>query len=223
MTAAEDLIGKRVGLWAFQVTMSVLAKGDLKSYYGVPWEDIQWITQHAEEIDWLGKDLPVQRAPEGVDLADMLLSGEIDAYIHPHPTEIAQLRSPLVRRLFLDPEEECRRYFQREQYYPIMHILIVKEERVRARPSLPRELMQLWEDAKSASKEFYADPGYSLIAFARTQYERQDNLFGGDPWRTGLSANRANLEQFMRYMVDQTLLREPLPIESLFHPSALDT
>ena len=37
-----DLIGKRVGVWSFQTTLSVLARGDLKSEYGVPWEQIDW-------------------------------------------------------------------------------------------------------------------------------------------------------------------------------------
>ena len=47
-----DLKGKRIGLWAFQVTMSVLAKGDLKSFYGVPWEEIRWVTEQPEELAW---------------------------------------------------------------------------------------------------------------------------------------------------------------------------
>ena len=31
----RDLIGKRVAVWSFQTTLCVLAKGDLKSEYGV--------------------------------------------------------------------------------------------------------------------------------------------------------------------------------------------
>ena len=34
----QDLVGRRVGLNSFQTTLSVLARGDLKREYGVPWE-----------------------------------------------------------------------------------------------------------------------------------------------------------------------------------------
>ncbi|MGE4220496.1 MAG: ABC transporter substrate-binding protein, partial [Alphaproteobacteria bacterium] len=50
----QDLAGKRVAIWAFQVTMSVLARGDLARDYGVDWRDIVWMTQHPEEIPWSG-------------------------------------------------------------------------------------------------------------------------------------------------------------------------
>ena len=39
----KDLIGRKVGLSTFQTTLSVLAKGDLQSEYGVPWRRIQWV------------------------------------------------------------------------------------------------------------------------------------------------------------------------------------
>ncbi len=39
----RDLIGKKVALSSFQTTLSLLAKGDLKFEYGVPWEEIKWL------------------------------------------------------------------------------------------------------------------------------------------------------------------------------------
>ena len=216
-----DLAGKRVGLWAFQVTMSVLAKGDLKSHYRVPWEGIRWFTQHPEEMEWSHPDVSVTRVEK--DLAQLLIAGEIDALIHPHPPAIVQNRTDRVERLFDDPAAECVRYFAKRRYYPIMHLLAVKEELVRKRPSLPRELMKLWEDSKVQSHDFYHDPGYSLIASARNHYEQQAFTLGPDPWTSGLKANRANLEQFIGYMVDQRLLHKPVPVDSLFDPSLAET
>ena len=123
-----DLEGKRIGLWAFQVTMSVLAKGDLKSFYGVPWESP--LGHAASGGDRLEPDgLPVERAPEGQLLADMLVDGEIDGYIHPHPPAVVQERTDRVMRLFEDAEAECARYAAARGYYPIMHLIAVKEER----------------------------------------------------------------------------------------------
>jgi 4,5-dihydroxyphthalate decarboxylase len=216
--SAAELAGRRVGLWAFQVTMSVLAKGDLKDYYGVPWESIDWYTQYAEEIPWTHPTVRLSKV-EG-DLAAMLLAGEIDAYIHPHPPALVQERSA---RLFEPSDEECVRYYEARGYYPIMHLVAIREETVRARPALPRELMALFAEAKRIAWDFYHDPGYALLAFSRNQYEREQRLLGADPWTAGIAANRANLERFIGWMVDQRLLEGPIAVESLFHPSVVDT
>ena len=218
----QDLAGKKVGLWAFQVTMSVLFKGDLKSYYGVPWESLQWHTQHPEEMPWSHPDVKLRQAAAGQDLAKMLDAGEIDAYIHPHPPALLQ-HSPNVRRLFADVEGECAAYAKARGYFPIMHLVAVKNDRVKERPALPRELMALLEEAKRVAYDFYHDPGYALVAFARNEYERQVASLGADPWTAGLEANRANLGRFIADMVDQRLIDRPVAVESLFHESVLDT
>jgi 4,5-dihydroxyphthalate decarboxylase len=218
-----DLRGRRVGLWAFQTTMSVLAKGDLKSFYGVPWEEIRWVTEHPEELEWDPGVLSVERAPAGRELAQMLVDGEIDAYIYPHPPALIQDRTDRVRRLFADPDTECARYTSQRGYYPIMHVIAVKGERLRERPSLGRELIEMYEEAKRQAYDFYQDPGYALVAQARNQLERQKAALGVDPWPSGFKANARNLQDFIGYMVDQRLLKSPLPAESLFHSSVTDT
>lgn len=216
-----DLIGKRVGIWAFQVTMSVLAKGDLKSEYGVPWEQIHWVTQHAEEISWSSEGVSVELVGPGQDLAEMLVAGEIDAFIHPHPPALVQTRTDRVRRLFDDAPAECARYYKKYGYYPIMHLLAVKQELVNAVPTLPRMLMDVWDESKRQSYDSYHDPGYALLAFARNEYEHQHDALGVDPWPSGLAANRSNLEWFMDQMVDQRLLSVRPMVEELFDPSVL--
>lgn len=218
----SDLAGHRVGLWAFQVTMSVLFKGDLKSYYGVPWEGIEWHTQHPEEMPWSHPSVKLHQAPAGKSLDRMLVDGEIDAYVHPHPPHLLQ-QSPEVTRLFKDAEGECLRYAASRGYFPIMHLVAIKEERVRERAALPRELMALLEAAKEQAWDFYHDPGYALLAFARNALERQAASLGADPWTAGVQANRANLERFIADMVDQRLIDRPVPVDSLFHNSVLDT
>jgi 4,5-dihydroxyphthalate decarboxylase len=54
----KDMIGKRVAIWAFQITMSVLAKGDLQSEYDVPWREVKWHTGRPEEITWSDDSAP---------------------------------------------------------------------------------------------------------------------------------------------------------------------
>ena len=50
ITSPQDLIGKKVGLSTFQTTLSVLARGDLETEYGVPWRDIDWYISKDEAV-----------------------------------------------------------------------------------------------------------------------------------------------------------------------------
>ncbi len=218
----KDLVGRRVGLWGFQVTMSVLAKGDLKSWYGVPWEQIDWVTEYAEEMPISHSGLRISRATPGKDISGMLIDGEIDALIYPHPPRAVQ-DSDQVRHLFADVPAECRAYYERQGHYPIMHVLAVKEEVAERYPDLPRQLIAAWEQSKVLSYDFYHDPGFAVLAFARNEFERQGREMGRDLWPSGLAANRGNLSGFMDYMVDQKLLSAALPMDAVFHASVLET
>ena len=219
---ASDLVGKRIAIWAFQVTMSVLAKGDLQGEYGVPWREVEWHTERPEEISWSDDRVTLHRIPEGRTGADMLISGDVDAYINPHPPEEI-FTDPVVRRLFPDPESECRRYFDKHGNYPIMHVLAFREDLGETFPGLPKALMAMWDDARSQADEAYVDYDFTMMPFGRFAFERSADEFGANPWVSGLEANRSDLERFIGYMADQLLLPSPIPPEDLFHPSVRDT
>jgi 4,5-dihydroxyphthalate decarboxylase len=222
--APKDLIGKRVCIWAWQVTMSVLAKGDLKTYYGVPFDRIDWYAFRAEELPW---DPPpgirIRRTPAGRDVGEMLIAGEIDALVSPHPPHSVMNGHPKIKRLFPDARAECLAHYRRAGWFPIMHLVSFDNDLVARHPELPRTILDLWEAAKRQADDFYTDPGYALLAFARNEYEWQREAMGPDIWPSGLKANRANLEQFVGYCRDQGLIDKPIPVDSLFHPSVLDT
>ena len=84
-------------------------------------------------------------------------------------------------------------------------------------------MIDVWEDAKAKTVEFYEDPGFSLLDFARNEFEWQRDTLGADLFPSGLAANRANLEQFIGYVADQGLIEKPIPVDDLFHQSVLDT
>lgn len=220
----RDLIGRKVALWAWQVTMSVLAKGDLASLYGVPWREVEWYTMHGEELPWRpGPGVSIRAVPAGRDVGEMLLDGEIDALINPHPPHSVLDAGGRIRRLFPDARAECRRHFETVGYYPIMHLLAFPAELVDGATWLPRATMAMWEEAKAQAADFYHDPGYATLAFARNEFEAQRDELGPDPWPSGLAANRANLERFIGYCYEQGLIEAPMPVDSLFHDSVLDT
>src|SRR5947199_10717271 len=44
-------------------------------------------------------------------------------------------------------------------------------------------------------------------------------LFDGDPWPYGIEPNRPTLEAFVTYLVDQSLIAAPVPVNDLFVPT----
>ena len=218
----RDLVGKRVGINSFQTTLCVLAKGDLKFEYGVPWEEIHWFVQREEELPWRSDgSISLQTVPAGADAAQMLVDGEIDAYIHPSPPPLVHERTDRVRRLFSDSRQESIRYFNKLGYCPIMHVMVFPRQVVDEAPWLPATTIEMWEQAKDKALSWYADPGFSLLLFGRNELDAQRRALRSDPWVSGLSANRANLERFVEYAADQKLIDAPIPVESLFHESVL--
>jgi 4,5-dihydroxyphthalate decarboxylase len=217
----KELTGKRVVVWAFQVTMSVLAKGDMKRVYGADWRSMKWLTLRPEEVPVSG--LPIERLSPESDPIEMLRKGEADAFIYPHPPEEAMSSRHGIRRLFEQPAAECDRYFRKFGYFPIMHVIVLRQETIDVHPAIPMVLLQLWESAKAIARNYYHDPGFGLPALTRLSLETQDANWGPDIWPSGIMANRANLEIFVEDMVDQQLIDRLIPIEQLFCPSTLAT
>ena len=219
-----DLIGKKVGLHSFQTTLSVLAKGDFKREYGVPWQKIHWICLRPEiiEVD-LGKDVKIEWLPPGKDIGTMMMDGEIDALMSPEPRKSMFARPDGYRRLFRDSPAEELRYFRKYGFFPVMHLMVAKRSLVEKHPDLPREVMRMCEDAKRIAWQYYDDSDFSLIVWSRNYLEQQRATLGADPWVNGFRANRKNLAQFLEDSHDQRLTPELLQPEMLFHESVLDS
>jgi 4,5-dihydroxyphthalate decarboxylase len=222
INSPRDLIGKKVGLSTFQTTMSVLAKGDLQSEYDVPWREIEW---------YMSKDEAVPIKPiEGVEMhllspgqkiGAMLEKGEIDALIVPHPPKEALRGRGNIRRLFGDPKAEEARYFRKNGFYPIMHVVAFKDEVLTKNPWLATSVTEAFDRAKQSCVEYYDDPNWSRFVWGRHLFEEERAVFGEDPWPHGIKKNRANLERFIGYSLDQGLIERKLEVEELFAESSL--
>jgi len=221
--APRDLMGKKVGLNSFQTTLSVLAKGDLQEEYEVPWPKIRWYTAKEETLPFAPQaGAVIEPIPEGRRIGEMVAQGELDAIIVPHPPR-SVLEGKGVRRLFADPKQETLRYFKKNGYYPIMHVVALKAELAMRHGWVPGVLLEAFERVWAISTEYYDDPNWSRLAWARHLVEEERALLGRDPWPNGVARNRANLERFIRYSHDQGLIKAPMSVESLFVETTLDT
>jgi 4,5-dihydroxyphthalate decarboxylase len=219
-----DLIGKSVGLNTFQTTLSVLAKGDLQSEYGVRWRDIKWVVASEETVPFEPlAGVSIQRLSRDKKIGKMLQDGEIDALFVPHPPNEALAGSADISRLFENPKQEELSYYRKNGFYPIMHVIAFKEEVLERYPDAAVSIMGAFEQALHACKEFWDDPNWSRLAWGRHFFEEERAAFGDDPWKNGVRSNRANLERFIDYSLDQGLLLRKLTMEELFAPNTLDT
>ncbi|MDI7260712.1 MAG: 4,5-dihydroxyphthalate decarboxylase [Thermodesulfobacteriota bacterium] len=219
----EDLIGRKVGLSSFQTTLSVLAKGDLRSEYGVPWQKIKWFVNREESVPFLPREGTfLQKIDTGKKIGNMIENGEIDALFMPHPPKSITQGSDNVRRLFQNVKEEELRYYRKNGFYPIMHVIALKQGLVEKHPWVAGAIMNLFEEAKKISSQYYDDPNWSQLAWGRHFYEEQRDLLGADLWPSGISKNRANLERFIDYSYDQGLIDKAMEVESLFANSPVN-
>jgi 4,5-dihydroxyphthalate decarboxylase len=220
----QDLIGKRVGLSTFQTTLSVLAKGDLQSEYNVPWRKMEWIVSKEEAISFKPQEgVHIELVASGKKIGVMLEQGEISALMVPHPPQQALKGSPKIRRLFADPKQEEIKYFQKNGYYPIMHVVAFKDEALAKNPGLAQNVMAAFDRAKEACMAYYDDPNWSRFVWGRHLFEEEKTAFGDDPWPHGVKRNRANLQRFMEYSLDQGLMEKKLTVEDLFASGTLNS
>jgi 4,5-dihydroxyphthalate decarboxylase len=213
----KDLIGKRVGLNTFQTTLSVLAKGDLQQEYGVPWRSIEWVVSREEAVPFEPEaGVTIRMAPKGTNIGRMLQEGEIDAIFRPHPPRQVLDGASDIRRLFADPKTEESRYFRKNGFYPIMHLIAFRDDVLDRHPDAAPALLEAFEEADRITERYYDDPNWSRLAWGRLHLEEERALLGRDLWPVGIAKNRANLERFMAYSRDQGLMSRALSIESLF-------
>lgn len=218
VAAPRDLIGKRVGLRSFQTTLSVLAKGDLQHDYGVPLDQVIWVTSADEPVPFTPPSgVRIERAPRDQNIETMLVAGEIQAYMVPRMPQPFVQGAPQVARLFQNPRTAELAYYHSNGFYPIMHVLAVKPEVVEAHPAVAMRLFDAFERAKEMAFHYYDDPNWSHLAWAAHLLREERQAMGPDPWANGLARNRNNLERFIQYELDQGLIDRRLEVEELFH------
>ena len=119
----KDLEGRRVGVnRGYTVTTGVWARGILASEYGVDLDKVTWVLSGDEHVaSYVPPDNVVPAGP-GADLGDMLIRGELDAVIG------VDVDHPDVAPLIAEPEEAAVTALRERSFYPINHLIVVKDE-----------------------------------------------------------------------------------------------
>src|SRR5438874_385718 len=184
-----DLQGCKVGVRAYTQTTGAWVRGFLQEDYGVDFRRIQWVTFEDPHVAEFTDPPWVQRAPEGKQLLQMLLDGEIDAAIfgteNPENTSLKPL-IPHAGHVAAD-------WAKKHGGVPVNHMVVIKESITQNRPDIVREVYRLLKESAAATPS--ANPGAV---------------------RFGVEAVRESLEAIIAYSERQGLIPRRLSVDDLF-------
>ena len=186
----RDLNGKCIGVRAYTQTTGTWVRGFLAQDYGVDPNTVTWITFEEPHVVEYRDPPNVRRAPDGKVLKQMLLDGEIDAAILGDVGEDGP-----IRHLIPNHEEAGRAWAHAHGGVPINHLAVLRENIVRSRPDVVREVYRVLKESRAAA---------SLPTGAN------------DPLRFGIAAIRQSLEQINAYAVEQKLIPRAFSADELF-------
>lgn len=229
--APERLAGARIGFPEWTVTATVYQRALLQHEFGLDLNAIDWVQGGINEPGRI-ETLPVA-VPDGVrisatrerSLSEMLIAGELDAMIVPHPPEGATDGSGRLVQLFTDSARVEADYFARTGIFPIMHVAVLSAEVHERHPWVAGNLVSAFTRAKDNSLARLLDPTAPQVPlpWGAERARQAADVIGADFWPYGVEANRTTLEAFAGYAHEQRLTDRRLAVEDLFPSSLLET
>ena len=204
------LEGRRVGMnRGYTVTTGVWARGILADFYGADLSKITWVLSGDEHVAEYVPPSNVVPAGPGQDVPAMVASGELAAGIGIPP-------GPENKPLIPDAEEAGYRALRERGYYPINHLVVVRDELLAEHPGLAASLFEAYAEAKrryvtALAAGAITDPGPN-----ERMYQRVAEITGADPMPYGIAPNQAMIDQLISYAVDQKILDEPVTAREIF-------
>ena len=187
----SELNGKRVGVRAYTVTTGTWVRGILAGDYGVDINEVEWITFEDPHVAEYRDTAIVKRAPEGKELTQMLLDGEVAAGIVGD-----KLPDPRLKHLIPDAEAAAQKWAERHHGVPINHMLVVRQDLSRSRPDAVKDIFRQLHASKRAAG---LPDGGAL-----------------DPYRFGVEACRPILEIIIEFCHRQQLIPRRMSVDELF-------
>jgi 4,5-dihydroxyphthalate decarboxylase len=229
VSSAKQLAGKRIGVPLYTQTAALFIRGLMQHDLGVDLSGIEWVQGAVNEPGAYGNPSvmpllkPIKITPNrsGKSLSDLLEGGDIQAIIGSNLPR-ALKHNPDVVRLFPDYRAREKDYFRRTRIFPIMHLVVIRNDVYERHPFVATSLFRAFTAAKDRAweKMRYAGTLRYMLPWLPDDIEEIDELFGGDCWPYGIEPNRPTLEALIGYMAEQGLIPESIPIEKLFVPTS---
>ncbi|MBI4493738.1 MAG: ABC transporter substrate-binding protein [Chloroflexi bacterium] len=221
----RDLVGKRVGMHEYAMTLMLFARGMLEHEYGVLPEDIRWVRGRVERVPLnLPPNVRIEELPPGQTLDRALEEGVLDALISTRLPQGFKDGSPRIRRLFPNVREVEQDYYRRTQIFPIMHVIAIRREIYERNRWVAESLTRAFQAAKEHyyRKARTVDAPVGMPPWLHLEFEEEWKFFGGDPNPYGVPASLPTLEAATLYSYEQGLSARKVAVEELFVPEAVD-
>ena len=203
----EQLAGKRIGCNEWPASGNTWSRAILRDH-GVSIEGISWLVG---TIDGKPSNRPQGKLPPHVKavadktLLSMLLGGELDALMCPHPPKgFGEKDSPVVR-LLPDYRQAEMDYYRRTGLFPIMHVIGVRRQVYEQHPWVLTSLFKALDESKKmsqASRRKLSDTTPWLIA----EIEDATQLFGSDYFPYGVEHSRKEIQALCDEQLAQGLV-----------------
>lgn len=227
----SDLRGRRVGTIQYQVTSNLWTRGFLRDDHGIVPQDFTWVfggTDEPGEHERAPVAIPagvhVEAAPPDRSLGEMLAAGDIDALFVPHLPRVVAEGDPNIVRLFPDFRTVETDYYRRTSLFPIMHVVVLREDVLRAEPWVARSLFDAFCAAKAHALRRLRSTGTLavMLPWMVEELEAAQALFGAKYWPYGVADNRAELDAAVRYASEQGIAVRDLDVGELFVPDTYE-
>ena len=228
----RDLVGRRIGVREFSMTAALAARGALRDQFGVRPQNMHWVVGDIDEHERahieqpaLHREIPIDVAPDGALLSDLLLDGGLDAILAYKPIKPFKARDPRVKRLFADPTAVEKAYFQNTGIFPIMHLMGLRRDVAAASPDLGRAVYSALAEAHDiATQDLHTVQALKIgLPWLADEVARTTRIMGDDFWPEGLAANRHVLARMIDWSYEDGLIARRPEIEELFMPELLGT
>lgn len=225
----KDLIGKKIGVPEYQMTAPVWIRGILAEHYGVPIDSVTYFTGGEEEPgrpEKIKLDLPpnikVQPIPDDKTLAQMLRTGEIDAFHTARKPSTYDGKT--VVRLFEDYVDVEKDYYKKTKIFPPMHTIVIRRELYERHRWVAQNLFKAFVEAQKIVYEDFAQTAalMAMLPWNNAAVEEAEALMGPDWWPYGFDANREAVSVFLRYHYESGLSKRLLEPEEVFAPETLE-
>lgn len=223
ISVPADLRGKRVGTPQYSATGIVFLRSLLQDEYGIAPEEMHWFTgglNKPGEKPRLPLSMPVphQSLNETQTLEQMFAAGELDALFANQIPSLFLNGSPGIARLFPNYRDLEKDYFRRTGIFPIMHIVVVRNDVFRANPWVIKSLYAAFCAARDMAVEglYDSDALRLSLPFLLDHVEEAKAVFGKDFWPYGIDANRPTWDALCRYVHEQGLAPRRLTADELF-------
>ena len=160
--------------------------------------------------------------PDGLNAFEALDRGEIDAACIPMPPGSGF--NPRVKRLLPDDGKEViTQHYQKMGVLQTNHHIIVQNRIVKEHPWVPMELYNAFTRSKAVAYQRARQQMEAYLYFDGSDFQDQAAIFGADPYPCGMKAMRPMVERLFQGSLEQGLIRKPVTVEEIYHPTTIDT